>query len=136
MKTKRYFIPAFITLVLLLAANFHAEAHTGGCSHPDVTLHVNPELHSCDFDIAPELSQPEWASASRELGNNSFPRSAQLFASAGQMEMVAATGANFGEGRPRKWGLEQYFSSSRFASLYHGKRKDQRSGASVQVRNY
>lgn len=38
-------------------------------SDHDVSLHVNAELGSCDFDIAPELTQAEWKQATREIGN-------------------------------------------------------------------
>ncbi|MBI3136033.1 MAG: hypothetical protein HYZ14_15250 [Bacteroidetes bacterium] len=37
--------------------------------HPNVILHVNPDLKVCDFDIAPNLTQAEWARATREVGN-------------------------------------------------------------------
>ncbi len=43
--------------------------HTHDGEHPNVTLHVNPSLGQCDFDLAPNLTQGEWARLVREAGN-------------------------------------------------------------------
>lgn len=43
--------------------------HTHEGEHPNVTLHVNPALGQCDFDIAPNLTQGEWARLVHEAGN-------------------------------------------------------------------
>lgn len=43
------------------------QTHDDG--HPNVILNINPELGMCDFDIAPNLTQSEWARATREIGN-------------------------------------------------------------------
>lgn len=61
----------FATITFLLAFPvIHASAqHEHNGEHPNVTLHVNPDLGMCDFDIASNLTQSEWARATREFGN-------------------------------------------------------------------
>lgn len=62
------------TVFLLTAIFFFTEKANAQHDHtteskPNVTLHVNPELGMCDFDIASNLSQAEWARATKEIGN-------------------------------------------------------------------
>lgn len=55
-----------LTFALLLLSVPAAAQHN---DHPDVSLHVNPTLDNCDFDIATNLTQSEWKRASKEIGN-------------------------------------------------------------------
>ncbi|TND10527.1 MAG: hypothetical protein FD123_169 [Bacteroidetes bacterium] len=61
----KIFVLAFCLAGFLPAAKAQ-HSHDGSSQ---VSLHVNPELGVCDFDIAPNLSQSEWARAVKEAGN-------------------------------------------------------------------
>lgn len=61
---------AFFSIVFWIASypSLAQHDHTG-TAHPNVVLHVNPAIAMCDFDIASNLTQDEWARATREVGN-------------------------------------------------------------------
>src|SRR3989344_829254 len=61
------FISLAITTSCANTAFSQQEKH--GDDHPDVTLNVKPSLGMCDFDLSPNLTQQEWARATREVGN-------------------------------------------------------------------
>lgn len=57
-------------LFLLTGFTCHAQSvEKHGDTDPNVTLHIATGIDMCDFDIAPALTQNEWARATREIGS-------------------------------------------------------------------
>lgn len=59
----------FTTVLLLTSSLVQAQSVEKHGDHPNVSLHVNSGIGMCDFDIAPALTQDEWAQATREVGS-------------------------------------------------------------------
>jgi hypothetical protein len=68
MTTRRSFI--IPVAFLLICSSIHAQSvEKHGDDHPDVVLNIASGIGMCDFDIAPALTQDEWARATKEVGS-------------------------------------------------------------------
>lgn len=69
MKTIAITLLTCLSLIGIFNSKSMAQSHG---HDPDVELHINSNLGSCDFDISPDLTQSEWKRFTKEAGNLLF----------------------------------------------------------------
>lgn len=71
MKTKQIFKLMMVAIITLTSYSVFADGNGDGHKNgdPEVTLNVNPDIFTCDIEIAANLTQDEWKVFTKQFGH-------------------------------------------------------------------